>query len=449
MDQQQDGAGPDEGRPVSSLPVPVYRAPPRPPVVPRPHRNAGAVDAVFILIALGCAGWLAGRFLMASFQLTWTSIIPVLGFYGLVAYLLLPRLHQVFTELYVPNYFIGRTRTADGLLGDPVNLAFDGDEVDVHAAMRAAGWSMADEITIGSSLRMIASTLLRRTYKEAPVSNLMLFGRRQDFAYQQEVGGDASKRHHVRFWKVPDGWLLPGGLKVDWLAAGTYDRSVGLSLFTAQVTHKIDPDIDAERDYIIDTIRYAEPDLPVRTIDKFFTAYHARNGGGDAIHTDGDLPIVDTSAFVEGDSRPDLPALTAVVDVGIEKHHIPPAGLLFAGLISLLRTVQTVTLYPTVLAAVRGASASHELALGIASLVALVPIAYLALWLLTLARRRWARTLFMVLLTADAVFSLLEPVPLGAARLLTLGTAALSVMALLMVSGTAARAWVAEGDARR
>ena len=54
-----------------------------------------------------------------------------------------------------------------------------------------------------------------------------------------------------------------------------------------------------------------------------------------------------------------------------------------------------------------------------------------------------------VLLTADAVFSLLEPVPLGAARLLTLGTAALSVMALLMVSGTAARAWVAEGDARR
>ena len=200
---------------------------------------------------------------------------------------------------------------------------------------------------------------------------------------------------------------------------------------------------------IIDTIRYAEPDLPVRTIDKFFTAYHARNGGGDAIHTDGDLPIVDTSAFVEGDSRPDLPALTAVVDVGIEKHHIPPAGLLFAGLISLLRTVQTVTLYPTVLAAVRGAGASHELALGIASLVALVPIAYLALWLLTLARRRWARTLFMVLLTADAVLSLLEPVPLGAARLLTLGTAALSVMALLMVSGTAARAWVAEGDARR
>ena len=188
---------------------------------------------------------------------------------------------------------IGRTRTADGLLGDPVNLAFDGDEVDVHAAMRAAGWSMADEITIGSSLRMIASTLLRRTYKEAPVSNLMLFGRRQDFAYQQEVGGDASKRHHVRFWKVPDGWLLPGGLKVDWLAAGTYDRSVGLSLFTLQVTHKIDADTDVERDHIVRTVSEADPRVRVDVIADFATGYHARNGGGDSIRTDGNLPIID------------------------------------------------------------------------------------------------------------------------------------------------------------
>ena len=66
------------------------------------------------------------------------------------------------------------------------------------------------------------------------MSPLFLFGRMQDFAYQQEVAGNPAKRHHVRFWRTPDGWLLPGGTRVDWLAAGTFDRAVGFSLFTRQ-----------------------------------------------------------------------------------------------------------------------------------------------------------------------------------------------------------------------
>ena len=48
--------------------------------------------------------------------------------------------------------------------------------------------------------------------------------------------------------------MLPGGYAVDWLAAGTYDKSVGLSLFTLQVTHKIEENTDIERDYIVETV---------------------------------------------------------------------------------------------------------------------------------------------------------------------------------------------------
>lgn len=125
------------------------------------------------------------------------------------------------------------------------------------------------------------------------MSPLILFGRRQDFAYQQEVAGSPSKRHHVRFWRCPDGWLLPGGFSVDWLAAGTFDRSVGLSLFTLQVTHKIESDIDTERDHVVATVRDAVPQAQVQVLRDFFTGYHARNGGGDRIETDGDLPVVD------------------------------------------------------------------------------------------------------------------------------------------------------------
>ena len=92
------------------------------------------------------------------------------------------------------------------------------------------------------------------------MSPLFLFGRQQDFAYQQEVAGNPAKRHHVRFWRCPDGWLLPGGRRVDWLAAGTFDRAVGFSLFTLQVTHKIDADTDVERDHIVATRARREPE---------------------------------------------------------------------------------------------------------------------------------------------------------------------------------------------
>ena len=133
----------------------------------------------------------------------------------------------------------------------------------------------------------------RRSYHEAPVSPLHLFDRQQDFAYQQEVAGSPSKRHHVRFWCCPEDWMLPGGYSVDWLAAGTYDKSVGLSLFTLQVTHKIEEDTDIERDYIVETVKKGSPEVDVDVIENFSTGYHSRNGGGDLIITDGDLPIID------------------------------------------------------------------------------------------------------------------------------------------------------------
>ena len=252
-----------------------------------------ALDTVFFVVGGVSAVWLTSLLAQASFQWGWAQVWFLFIFWALLAYLVLPRLHRILTRLYVPDYFIGRARTSDGLLGDPVNVALLGAEPQVHAVMQAAGWTLADDVTLASSRRIVSSTLLRRSYLEAPVSPLFLFGRQQDFAYQQEVDGTPGKRHHVRFWRCPPGWLLPGGLAVDWLAAGTYDRSVGLSLFTLQITHKIAENTDAERDHVVGAITGADPAAAVRVIRDFSTGYHSRNGGGDTISTDGDLPIVD------------------------------------------------------------------------------------------------------------------------------------------------------------
>lgn len=257
-----------------------------------------AVDWFFFVFAGLAAIWLAYLSFTETFKVGWWGVLFAVVFWVLLAYLVLPRLHRILTTIYVPEYFIGRARTSDGLLGDPVNLALLGDAEQIHHAMRAAAWTKADPVTLASSWRIVTSTLTRRSYDEAPVSPLFLFGRQQDFAYQQEVDGNPAQRHHVRFWRCPDGWLLPGGTRVEWLAAGTFDTAVGLSLFTLQITHRIDADTDVERDHIVRTVTGADPRVVVTVLKDFSTGYHARNGGGDSIRTDGDLPILDVRAVV-------------------------------------------------------------------------------------------------------------------------------------------------------
>ncbi len=289
----------------------------------------GRIDAVFFTFSALSASWLAFLLLKDGVRPGWPWLL-LLVFWVFVSYLLLPRLHRILTRLYIPGYFIGRARTSDGLLGDPVNLGLLGSESQVHHALDAAGWIRADDIDATSTRRIITSTLRRQSYPQAPVSPLHLFDRVQDFAYQQEVAGSPSKRHHVRFWRCPDDWMLPGGHAVDWLAAGTFDRKVGLSLFTFQVTHKIEENTDVERDFLVSTVLAANPHVEVDVIRNFSTGYHARNGGGDLIETDGDLPIL---------SLRQVGAPTAEGGTATDSRDRRPAQTVFGSGVTLLRAL--------------------------------------------------------------------------------------------------------------
>ena len=277
---------------------PVYRHPPtktssEPGAGRFLRRTLGnLLDGALFWCAAIATFVLAWLILRQGLRLSWVLAVYFVLMWAITAYLALPRLHLALTSIYVPHYFIGRTRTGDGLLGDPVNLALDATEAQIHEVMRRAGWTMADPINLTSSVRIAVGSVAGKSYPEAPVSSLYLFERKQDFAYQMEVEGNPAQRHHVRFWKCPDGWLLPGGERVEWLAAGTYDRAVGFSLFTLQITHKIDEDIDIERDFIVDSVLYASPEAALKVIENFSTGYHSRNGGGDVVRTDGHLPVL-------------------------------------------------------------------------------------------------------------------------------------------------------------
>ena len=406
------------------------------------------VDGLLFAFAGLSTLWLAYLVFKEGIQPGWPMLLLVV-FWVLLTYLLLPRVHRILTRLYVPGYFIGRARTSDGLLGDPVNLALLGHEAQIHASMTRAGWTRADDVTLRSGLRILTSTLTRRSYHEAPVSPLHLFDRQQDFAYQQEVAGSPSKRHHVRFWRCPDGWMLPGGYTVDWLAAGTYDKSVGLSLFTLQVTHKIEEDTDIERDYIVETVKKGSPEVDVDVIENFSTGYHSRNGGGDLIITDGDLPIIDVrhvdvpeiAKIEHTDSRDKRPA-QIVFGAGVAFFR----GLAFLAIALLLvlipvRYIEQVTLESI---DVEGGKPALIIAGSVVALIALVDI---GMALAVFFGRNWARILLMLscVLTTIAAFvgnaNGSEAVTLAT----SLPTVGLSIMVLLALSSHRAREYAARG----
>lgn len=254
-----------------------------------------ALKRLLILVALAVFGWLIYElFIVRLLHGTrFDQILAFLVLWFISAYIFIPQIHRILTKLYIPDYFIGRIRTADGLLGDPVNLALIGNETQLHEAMENAGWVLADKLTIRSGFRLFIATILHRSYDHAPVSTGYLFSQMQSFTYQRKIKDKPLSRHHVRFFRVPKGWLMPGGYKVGWLAAGTYDRSIGFSYFTFQITHRIVSDTDIERDYIIKTLKKAGKITKVNIIENYFSAYHHRNGGGDRITTDGALPIIE------------------------------------------------------------------------------------------------------------------------------------------------------------
>jgi hypothetical protein len=74
-----------------------------------------------------------------------------------------------------------------------------------------------------------------------------------------------------------------------WLGAATFDRGVGLSHYTGQVTHHIAPDIDLDR-ALIETDLQAAGMLSARyEVTGVGPTLLGRNGGGDSYFTDGDV----------------------------------------------------------------------------------------------------------------------------------------------------------------
>ncbi len=159
--------------------------------------------------------------------------------------------NPVTRDLALPADFASqiprRVADASGNLGDLVNFIVVGPEDRMRAAFQGAGWVQVDRTKADAIIHAVLSSTAKQSYVEMPMSELYLFGRVQDFGFARaEPIQVVSSRHHLRLWKAPFDYQ---GQTV-WAGAATHDIGFERDQRTGGTTHKIDPDVDQEREFV-------------------------------------------------------------------------------------------------------------------------------------------------------------------------------------------------------
>ena len=137
-----------------------------------------------------------------------------------------------------------RTVDGQGHDGDMLNLAFVATQSELEDAFVRAGWIKTEKTRFPAFWHL---AMQRTHYAKLPMRKLYVFGRTQDYSYAlPDSRLVVSKRHHLRIWKTD---YQQDGAPI-WVGAATYDVALQWQLKKLRIFHKIDPKIDAERDFI-------------------------------------------------------------------------------------------------------------------------------------------------------------------------------------------------------
>jgi LssY C-terminus len=193
-----------------------------------------------------------------------------------------------------------RVRDKTGNPGDMVNFVILGSEDAMQRVFTTAGWVKVDSDVKDTVLHGLIVSLSKESYLTMPMSQLYLFDRSQDYgwAHAEPISVVAS-RNHLRIWKAP--FTVDG--ETAWIGAATHDIGFERDQRNNGITHKIDPDIDLERDYLektllstglVSEVFHFLPDNPMK---------EAQTATGGSFHSSGQVLILKLA-----ESGKDLPS---------------------------------------------------------------------------------------------------------------------------------------------
>ena len=173
--------------------------------------------------------------------------------------------------------------------GDMVNVLIVGTQEQVVQVFTAAGWVQVDKTVGNTALNAFVESLEKKDYLTMPMSTLFLFDRPQDYGFAHaEPVRVAMSRNHLRVWKSP--YVVDG--RPLWCVAATHDIGFERDQRNNGLTHKIDPSIDGEREYVNGTLSgtglvvqrdHVTPADPLTT---------AKTATGGEFHSDGRILVL-------------------------------------------------------------------------------------------------------------------------------------------------------------
>jgi hypothetical protein len=170
---------------------------------------------------------------------------------------------------------------------DITNLIFIGDLDRVREAFQEAGWVGADHLSGFSKWETARAVIEQRGYKEAPVSVILLDEHPPDLVFQK-TNNTFSARHHLRIWHSPDTYQ---GQQV-WLCGATHDIGIDYSDQDKTFIHKIDSNIDLERQKVTDDLTLTGKVRGTTLISRPGIPTNFRNATGDDVSTDGRVAVL-------------------------------------------------------------------------------------------------------------------------------------------------------------
>lgn len=182
-----------------------------------------------------------------------------------------------------------RVSDAAGNPGDMVNFIVVGPEKSLQSAFASAGWVQVDRSSQDATVHAILSSLSKKSYVEMPMSELYLFNRPQDYGFARaEPLEVVASRHHLRIWRAPFDY----NSQPVWIGAATHDIGFDRDDRDGGITHKIDPAVDLEREFVgkslnatgaLGTLGHISPSNPL---------LNANTATGEAFHSDGQILVM-------------------------------------------------------------------------------------------------------------------------------------------------------------
>jgi hypothetical protein len=173
--------------------------------------------------------------------------------------------------------------------GDMVNFLIIGNREAMEKVFTTAGWVKVDANVKETVLNGLLASMSKESYLTMPMSPLYLFGRHQDYGWAHaEPISVVSSRNHLRIWKAP--FEVNG--RTLWVGAATHDVGFDKDQRNNGLTHKIDPDIDLEREYVektlastglVEEVAHVLPQNPMR---------EAKTATGGSFHSNGQVLVL-------------------------------------------------------------------------------------------------------------------------------------------------------------